>query len=82
VVLRLGDRLAGLVPAGQGRGRRHGLRAPGLAGPCDDEPLDAALLSEGGPEAKAAAWSSRYFLRRTAWHVLDHAWELQDKTDT
>jgi hypothetical protein len=26
------------------------------------------------------AWPPRYLIRRTAWHVLDHAWELEDKT--
>lgn len=26
-------------------------------------------------------WSPRYAVRRTAWHVLDHAWELQDRVD-
>ena len=24
-------------------------------------------------------WSTRYFVRRAAWHVLDHAWELEDR---
>ena len=24
-------------------------------------------------------WSPRYFVRRAAWHVLDHAWELEDR---
>jgi len=24
-------------------------------------------------------WSPRYFVRRIAWHVLDHAWELEDR---
>ena len=24
-------------------------------------------------------WSPRYFVRRAAWHVLDHAWEIQDR---
>ncbi len=24
-------------------------------------------------------WSARYFVRRVAWHVLDHAWELEDR---
>jgi len=27
----------------------------------------------------ATAWPSRYFIRRAAWHVLDHAWEIEDK---
>jgi hypothetical protein len=26
------------------------------------------------------AWTPRYVLRRIAWHVLDHAWELEDKS--
>jgi hypothetical protein len=25
-------------------------------------------------------WTPRYFVRRSAWHVLDHAWELEDRT--
>jgi hypothetical protein len=25
-------------------------------------------------------WSPRYFVRRAAWHVLDHAWEIEDRT--
>ena len=25
-------------------------------------------------------WPSRYAIRRAAWHVLDHAWELEDRT--
>lgn len=24
-------------------------------------------------------WLPRYFVRRVAWHVLDHAWEIQDR---
>jgi hypothetical protein len=25
-------------------------------------------------------WTPSYFVRRSAWHVLDHAWELEDRT--
>lgn len=25
------------------------------------------------------AWTPRYTIRRCAWHVLDHAWEIEDK---
>ncbi len=25
-------------------------------------------------------WTARYFVRRSAWHALDHAWELEDRT--
>jgi hypothetical protein len=26
-------------------------------------------------------WTPRYAVRRIAWHVLDHAWEIQDRSD-
>jgi hypothetical protein len=25
-------------------------------------------------------WSPRYFMRRAAWHELDHAWEIEDRS--
>jgi hypothetical protein len=31
------------------------------------------------PRRKAAYWSVRYFVRRSAWHALDHAWEIEDR---
>ena len=31
------------------------------------------------PRRKAAIWSVRYFARRSAWHALDHAWEIEDR---
>ena len=27
----------------------------------------------------AALWTPRYFVRRVAWHALDHAWEIEDR---
>jgi hypothetical protein len=24
-------------------------------------------------------WTARYFIRRVAWHMLDHAWEIEDR---
>jgi len=38
--------------------------------------ITEALLA-GSPNG---AWPSRYSLRRLAWHVLDHAWEIEDKS--
>jgi hypothetical protein len=26
-------------------------------------------------------WSPRYFIRRSAWHALDHAWEIEDRVE-
>jgi hypothetical protein len=34
----------------------------------------------GGEPVSPNGWPVRYALRRMAWHILDHAWEMQDKT--
>lgn len=41
-----------------------------------------ALLSgaSDGSRLVEKGWPVRYALRRFAWHVLDHAWEIQDKS--
>jgi hypothetical protein len=31
------------------------------------------------PNAIRKLWAPRYFVRRAAWHLLDHAWELEDR---
>jgi hypothetical protein len=40
-------------------------------------------LGRGEPPARkprsGSLWSPRYFVRRSAWHALDHAWEIQDR---
>ena len=36
--------------------------------------------SSGGPLAEKG-WPQRYAARRIAWHVLDHAWEIEDRSD-
>jgi hypothetical protein len=36
--------------------------------------------SDGSP-LTAKGWPPRYAIRRIAWHVLDHAWEMQDRAD-
>ncbi len=36
--------------------------------------------SDGSPLA-GKRWPPRYAARRIAWHVLDHAWEIQDRTE-
>lgn len=46
------------------------------------EALDAAargLVPERGPRG-GKMWTGRYFARRLTWHVLDHAWEVEDRT--
>jgi hypothetical protein len=38
------------------------------------QPSDGAALVEKG-------WPPRYAARRIAWHALDHAWEIEDKSE-
>jgi hypothetical protein len=35
-------------------------------------------IAEYGPRG-GKRWSPRYFVRREAWHVLDHVWEIEDR---
>jgi hypothetical protein len=37
-------------------------------------------VSDGAPPVPKG-WPPRYAARRIAWHVLDHAWEMQDRTE-
>ena len=32
------------------------------------------------PRNTKKPWSPRYTVRRSAWHSLDHAWELEDRS--
>ena len=36
--------------------------------------------SDGSPLA-GRKWTPRYAARRVAWHALDHAWEMEDRSD-
>jgi hypothetical protein len=38
-------------------------------------------IPERGPKG-GARWSAPYFVRRAAWHVLDHAWEIEDRSSS
>ena len=43
-----------------------------------------ASRARGEPPERTARsgvpWTPRYFMRRAAWHVLDHAWEIEDRS--
>jgi hypothetical protein len=44
-----------------------------------DEQRDVVVttLKAAAPDAK---WPAAYAIRRCAWHVIDHAWEIEDKS--
>jgi hypothetical protein len=59
-------------------GRKVGPRVPPRT-PWEQQRTEiAAALRTGTP---GGAWPPRYAIRRLAWHVLDHAWEIEDKSD-
>jgi hypothetical protein len=82
------DKMAAhVVDAERAYARKIGVRHP----PVDFDDADglatmrAAILgvlsgpSDGAPLAPKG-WPLRYAARRIAWHVLDHAWEMQDRS--
>ncbi len=38
-----------------------------------------AIRDHAARGEQAGKWPLRYFIRRATWHVLDHAWEMEDK---
>ena len=40
-----------------------------------------AMITDGFHSREVGQWPPRYVLRRMAWHVLDHAWEIEDRSD-
>lgn len=57
----------------QQRKQTHDAILSGLAASAKGE------IPAKGPRG-GVRWTARYFVRRIAWHTLDHAWELEDRT--
>jgi hypothetical protein len=45
------------------------------------EEILARLRAAAGQPPPASGWPARYAARRIAWHALDHAWEIEDRSD-
>ena len=43
--------------------------------------LDVLREPSDGNGLAGKKWPARYAARRIAWHVLDHAWEMEDRTE-
>ena len=69
------SRLAAKVPPGPKKDELVRTRTAVL------EALVAAAHGEVPAEGPRGGkyWPARYFTRRAAWHVLDHAWEIEDR---
>jgi len=77
--------LAHVLGSEAGYARTIGVR---LREPAFDDPSAIAAAREAITQAVRAArpvegrgWPLRYAVRRIAWHVLDHAWEIEDRSE-
>ncbi len=58
---------------------------PGEAGLTERREIMAAVAASARGELPARGprgglhWPARYYVRRSAWHILDHAWEIEDR---
>jgi hypothetical protein len=83
--------VAHVVGAEASYARMIGASAKGFDEPdADDRDDQRAIVLEGleraitdgipaGPRG-GKRWSARYFVRRATWHVLDHTWEIEDRS--
>ena len=79
--------VAHVVEAEAAYARKLGVRHAGpLAGdPATIASLRAAILealraTTASTSVAEGGWPPRYAARRIAWHVLDHAWEIEDRS--
>jgi len=42
--------------------------------------VDCLRNARAGEPVKDKGWLPRYAARRIAWHALDHAWEIEDRS--
>jgi hypothetical protein len=83
--------VAHVIGAEASYARMIGASAKGFDEPdADDRDDERAIVREGleraviegipaGPRG-GKRWSARYFVRRATWHVLDHSWEIEDRS--
>jgi hypothetical protein len=45
-----------------------------------DQVLDALRAARSGDPLAGKRWPARYAAHRIAWHALDHAWEIEDRS--
>jgi hypothetical protein len=79
--------VAHVVEAEVAYARRMGLRPapvdpgdPGSVASLRQAISEALAAARAGEPMKVKGWLPRYAARRIAWHVLDHAWEIEDRS--
>ncbi len=43
--------------------------------------LEALRAPSDGSPLVGRRWTARYAAHRIAWHALDHAWEIEDRSE-
>jgi hypothetical protein len=46
-----------------------------------DDIVAVLRAARSGDPVREKGWPPRYAARRIAWHVLDHAWEMEDRRE-
>ena len=80
--------IAHVIESEQGYSRLLGIKHPPFK-PDDEEGLEALRADilevlrrpSDGSRLAPKGWMPRYAARRIAWHALDHAWEMQDRSE-
>lgn len=62
-------------------GRKHRPVDPAAITAMREDILDVLRQPSDGSPVAGKRWPPRYAARRIAWHVLDHAWEIEDRSD-
>jgi len=76
-----------VVGAESGYSRKIGVRLPRPKSRADADTLRAAILEairhqvELPEGSRPKPWPRSYAARRIAWHAIDHAWEIEDRTE-
>jgi len=74
-----------VLEAERGYARQIGVKSPKGSVETPDglcahrEAVCQAIREIAADEGIQTKWPLRYFIRRAAWHVMDHAWEMEDK---
>jgi len=66
-----------VIEAERGYAPKAGARIP----PRTPWEQQRAMITDAFRRREDGQWPARYVLRRMAWHVLDHAWEIEDRSE-
>ena len=62
-------------------GRKHKPETPEAIAAMRADLLDVLRQPSDGSPIAGRRWPPRYAARRIGWHVMDHAWEIEDRSD-